>query len=78
MNRVNSGLAAGILSLTLGCSSIRTGFGYRQVSGDYRFYRYKGAIPFVRVRGDKELGRNLGDMCKAILPVERWVLSRSF
>ncbi|MFH1802373.1 MAG: hypothetical protein ABH864_02880 [archaeon] len=51
--------AVGLLLFAAGCSSVRTGFGYRQVSGSYSIYDYDGTILFVRVQENKKLGENL-------------------
>ncbi len=59
LSRLNFGIAAGILGVVLGCSSVRTGFGYREVSGSYRFYSVDRTIPFARVQANKEIARNL-------------------
>ncbi|MFH1290182.1 MAG: hypothetical protein ABIH92_02120, partial [Nanoarchaeota archaeon] len=50
---------AGLLSLALGCSSVRTGLVYREVSGRYSMYSVDRAIPLVRIQGNSELGKNL-------------------
>lgn len=49
-------IAAVLLS---GCSSARTGIGYREVSGDHRVYYVDRMIPFARVQANQELERDI-------------------
>jgi hypothetical protein len=54
------GITAGLLSLVLGCSSIRTGLGYREVSGNHRrVFNVNRSIPFIRIQGNREIVKNL-------------------
>lgn len=51
--------SSAILACVSGCSSVRSGLGYREVSGTHKVYHVDRMIPFVRVQGNKELGKNL-------------------